>query len=198
MRARYGEHHGVDHPEHHTASAARRLAASGRVPPGRDIPPLADYRPQTYRLGPGDQLRIITFGEEQLTGEFRVDDGGRIAMPLLGSVPAGGRSPKQLETDIEAALQHQDFLKNPHVTVEVIAYRPIFVLGEVSKPGQYPYQPGMTFLTAVAIAGGFTYRAVQDYGTVVRTLNGTASTGRVTQSSFLAPGDVVQVLERNF
>ncbi len=82
--------------------------------------------------------------------------------------------------------------------MEVIAYRPIFVLGEVSKPGQYPYQPGMTFLTAVAIAGGFTYRAVQDYGTVVRTLNGTASTGRVTQSSFLAPGDVVQVLERNF
>ena len=162
------------------------------------LPALPEYRPQTYRLGAGDQLRVITFGEQQLTGEFRVDDQGRIAMPLIGSVLAAGRSPAELETEIAGALSRGDYLKNPHVTVEVTAYRPIFVLGEVSKPGQYPYQPGMTFLTAVAVAGGFTYRAVQDHATVVRTISAKATKGEVFQSSFLAPGDVVQVLERFF
>lgn len=166
--------------------------------PGRDLPDVPEYRPQSYALGPGDQLRVITFGEEQLTGEFRVDDQGRIGFPLIGSVNAGGRSPKELETEISDALSKGDYLKTPHVSVEVIAYRPIFVLGEVTKPGQYPYQPGMTFLTAVAVAGGFTYRAVRDYGSVVRTTKSTAVTGKVSERSFLAPGDVVQVLERYF
>lgn len=166
--------------------------------PGRSLQPIPDYRPGTYRLGPGDQLRIITFGEEQLTGEFRVDDEGRIAMPLLGSLEAAGRTPQQLQRDIEADLTKGDYLTNPSVTVEVIAYRPIFVLGEVNKPGQYPYQPGMTFLTAVAVAGGFTYRAFQDYGAVVRTTGGEAREGRLLPNSFLAPGDVVKVLERYF
>ncbi len=166
--------------------------------PGSSTPELPPYRPQSYALGPGDQLRIITFGEEQLTGEFRVDDQGRIGFPLIGNVQAGGRNPKELETDIGTALTKGDYLRNPHVTVEVIAYRPIFVLGEVNKPGQYPYQPGMTFLTAVAVAGGFTYRAVQGYGTVVRTTSANVDSGRVSDRSFLAPGDVVQVLERYF
>lgn len=174
------------------------FAALAACTPGKMLPPLPAYRPVTYRLGPGDQLRVLVFGEEQLTGEFRVDDQGRIAMPLIGSVQASGHSPKELEDEIAASLTKGDYLKTPHVTVEVIAYRPIFVLGEVTKPGQYPYQPGMTFLTAVAVAGGFTYRAVEDFGTVVRTIDGKAVTGRVDQSSFLAPGDVVQVLERYF
>ncbi|MGI4802052.1 MAG: polysaccharide biosynthesis/export family protein [Janthinobacterium lividum] len=165
---------------------------------GHNLPPLPDYQAGAYRLGVGDLLRVLTFGEEQLTGEFRVDDQGQIAMPLIGSVPATGRSAKQLESDISRALVKGDFLKNPHITVEIIAYRPIFVLGEVAKPGQYPYQPGMTFLTAVAVAGGFTYRAVQEYGEVVRTNKGTAINGRVTSNTFLAPGDVVQVVERYF
>ena len=174
------------------------LALLASCAPGRDLPPLPDYMPRTYRLGSGDQVRIITFGEQQLTGEFRVDDQGRIALPLLGGVPAAERTPKELETQIAAGLDHGDYLKNPHVTVEVIAYRPIFVLGEVNKPGQYPFQPGMTFLTGVAVAGGFTYRAVQDYADAVRTLNGTVTEGLIVQSSFLAPGDVMKVLERRF
>ena len=141
---------------------------------------------------------MLTFGEEQLTGEFKVDDQGQIAVPLIGSITAAGKTAKQLESDVSRALVKGDYLKNPHVTVEVIAYRPIFVLGEVSKPGQYPYQPGMTFLTAIAVAGGFTYRAVKDYGEVVRPERGVATTGRVSTNTFLAPGDVVQVLERYF
>ena len=80
----------------------------------------------------------------------------------------------------------------------MIAYRPVFVLGEVAKPGQYPYQPGMTMLTGIAIAGGFTYRAFQDYAMVVRTLDNTSREGRVLPQSFIAPGDVIRVYERRF
>ena len=166
--------------------------------PGRDLQPIPAYQAGAYRLGVGDLLRVLTFGEDQLTGEFRVNDQGNIAMPLIGALPATGRSPRELEIDIGRALTKGDFLKNPHVTVEVIAYRPIFVLGEVAKPGQYAYQPGMTFLTAVAVAGGFTYRAVEDYGEAVRTSKGVATTGRVSTDTFLAPGDVIRVLERYF
>lgn len=166
--------------------------------PGRDLPPLQLYQPSSYRLGGGDQVRIIVFGEDQLTGEYRVDDQGRIAIPLLGEMGAVGLTTEALAAKIGAALKGRNLLRAPSVSVEVLAYRPIFVLGEVAKPGQYPYQPGMTVLTAVAIAGGFTYRAVKDYVSVVRTTNATSITGKEFPGSFVAPGDVVNVFERLF
>jgi polysaccharide biosynthesis/export protein len=166
--------------------------------PGGNLPPIPDYRAQGYRLGGGDQIRIITFGEDQLTGEFRVDDQGRIAVPLLGSIVAAGLSPQELETSMAQALRKRNLLRDPSVSVEVLAYRPIFVLGEVAKPGQYPYQPGMTVLTAVAIAGGFTYRGVQDYVSVIRTTGGNSVEGKAAPGSFVAPGDVVKIFERRF
>lgn len=166
--------------------------------PGRDLAPLPDYQVTSYRLGTGDQIRIITFGEDQLTGEFRVDDQGRIAIPLLGSVEAVGLTSQQLESSIAGALKQRKFLRDPSVAVEVLAYRPVFVLGEVAKPGQYPYQPGMSVLTAIAIAGGYTYRAYQDYVSVIRSTGGKAVTGNALPSAFIAPGDVVNVYERRF
>ncbi len=166
--------------------------------PGADLAPLPDYQAKGYGLGVGDQVRIITFGEDQLTGEFRVDDQGRIAMPLLGGVTAAGLTPQQLAGSITEDLRKRKLLRDPSVSVEVLAYRPIFVLGEVAKPGQYPYQPGMTVLTTVAIAGGFTYRGVQDYASVIRTTGGTAVEGVAVPSAFVAPGDVIKVFERRF
>lgn len=166
--------------------------------PGRDLPLLADYQTPAYRLGVGDRIRVVTFGEAQLTGEFQVDDQGRILLPLLGSFDAMGRTPEELGTSIAAGLKRRDLIRNPDVTVTVMAYRPIYILGEVARPGQFPYQPGMTLLTVVAIAGGFTYRAVQNYGSVIRTTNGVALEGKVTPSSFMAPGDVVKIFERLF
>ena len=166
--------------------------------PGRNLPPIPDYHAQGYHLGGGDQIRIITFGEDQLTGEFRVDDQGRIAVPLLGGIVAAGLSPQELETSMAQALRKRNLLRDPSVSVEVLAYRPIFVLGEVAKPGQYPYQPGMTVLTAVAIAGGFTYRGVQDYASVIRTTGGNSVEGKAAPGSFVAPGDVIKVFERRF
>lgn len=166
--------------------------------PGRDLPPLQPYAGGNYRLGVGDQVRIIVFGEDQLTGEFRVDDQGRIEIPLLGSVVAGGSTPSELGRSIGVQLKQRKFLRDPSVSVEIAAYRPFFVLGEVAKPGQYAYQPGMTVLTAIAVAGGYTYRAVTDYASIVRTRGESATTGKVSPASFVAPGDVITVFERLF
>jgi polysaccharide export outer membrane protein len=162
------------------------------------LPPISDVNAGEYHLGPGDQVRILTFGEEQLTGEFRVNARGDIALPLVGNVHAAGLTPDQLEQATKELLTRSKLYKNPSVTVEVINYRPVFVLGEVSHPGQYPYQPGMTVLTAVAVAGGFTYRAVEDVFSIVRTSNGQAVEGRAERQSLVQPGDVITVYERRF
>ena len=159
---------------------------------------LPDGDRAAYTLGPGDQVRIIVFGEDNLTGEFRVNDSGNIALPLVGSVHASGLPSSGLEAAVGAALRRENLVRNPSVAVEVIAYRPIYVLGEVNKPGQYAYQPGMTVVTAVAVAGGFTYRAIEGYAAIVRTANGTAVEGRASRQSFVQPGDVITVFERRF
>jgi polysaccharide biosynthesis/export protein len=166
--------------------------------PGRGLAPLPPIASGVYRLGPGDQVRIITVGEDTLTGEFAVDDSGRIAVPMLGTMPAAGLSPEALGAVVAAALQRGGLVRAPSVSVEVIQYRPIFVLGEVNKPGEFPYQPGMTLLGAVALAGGFTYRAVESSAAVMRTLDGHRIEGRAYRDTALQPGDVVTVFERPF
>ncbi len=167
--------------------------------PGSDLAPMPDYTKSHYQLGSGDEVRIITFGEDQLTGEFRVDEQGEIAVPLLGEVNTADLTTQQLQQRITDDLKARKVLTDPSVSVQVLAYRPIFVLGEVARPGQYPYQPGMTMLTAVAVAGGFTYRAVQDYAEDIRTSNTKhADEGRIAPRSLIAPGDVVKVFQRRF
>lgn len=166
--------------------------------PGRGLPDLASAMPEAYRLGPGDVIRLITFGEDSLTGEFRVSDSGMIALPLVGVVRAAGLSSDALATSVGEALVRANLLLAPSVSAEIITYRPIFVMGEVSKPGQYPYQPGMTVVTAVAVAGGFTYRAFNDYASIVRTQDGEAAEGKATRQSFVQPGDVISIFERRF
>ena len=179
------------------------VVLAGCSGPGTDLPALPDVPERTYRLGAGDQVRILVFGEDQLSGEYRVNDTGRIALPLIGAVRAAGASTTELESTVAGGLKRAGMLRDPSVAVEVIAYRPIFVLGEVNKPGQYPYQPGMTVVTAVAVAGGFTYRAVDDYAAVVRTFDpgtpqGRAIEGKAYRQTFVQPGDVITIFERRF
>lgn len=191
-------------------SLSRRLALIGLVAapvagligcsgPGAGLPPVPDVNTSVYTLGSGDQIRIITFGEQQLTGEFRVDAAGDIALPLVGEVHAGGLTPKQLEGAVGQALTRSKLYRNPSVSVEVINYRPIFILGEVVRPGQYPYQPAMTVVTAAAVAGGFTYRAVTNRFSIVRTSTRQSTTeGGAGRETFVQPGDVITVFERVF
>ena len=108
--------------------------------PGRDLPVFESARPEAYRLDVDDQIRIVTYGQEQLTDDFRIADDGTIAVPLLGTVQAQGLSTAQLGERIATGLRDKKLLRDPSVSVEITAYRPIFVLGEVAKPGQYPYQ----------------------------------------------------------
>jgi polysaccharide biosynthesis/export protein len=166
--------------------------------PGHDLRPLPGLSGGEYRLAPGDMVRIITYGEDPLTGEFRVSEEGMIALPLAGSVKAAGQTPRGLGEAVAAMLKKRGMLTRPSVSVEVSAYRPIYVLGEVNKPGQYPYQPGMTVVSAAAVAGGFTYRAVEDYASVVRTEDGDSVDGKVLRDGLIQPGDVITVFERKF
>ncbi|MES2196470.1 MAG: polysaccharide biosynthesis/export family protein [Pseudomonadota bacterium] len=150
-----------------------------------------------YRLDAGDRLRVVVYGQEGLTNTYAIDAGGAITMPLIGSVPARGKTPAGLAADISARLRN-GFIREPSVAVEIEAYRPFFILGEVAAPGQYPYVPNMTVESAVAIAGGFSPRALRDRVTI--THNDPAGSMRtiVPLGTALSPGDTVLVGERWF
>lgn len=166
--------------------------------PGGSLPPLPPPTSAAYRLGPGDQVRIITLADDQMTGAFRVNDTGAIALPMLGPIQASGLTTVQLEQVLAGALAKAQLIQNPSVSVEVTAYRPIFVLGEVNRPGEFPYQPGMTVVSAVAVAGGYTYRAIEDRASVVRSVNGVTTEALATRQSIVQPGDVITIYERRF
>jgi len=166
--------------------------------PGGNLPPLPPLGNAAYTLGPGDQVRIITFGEQTLTGQFAVEDSGKIAIPLLGPTMAAGLTTNQFADTVAEQLRKKNIIRDPSVSVGIVSYRPIFVIGEVNKPGEYQFRPGMTVLTAVALAGGFTYRAIEDTASVVRTLDGKPLEGRADRATPLRPGDVVTIFERVF
>lgn len=151
----------------------------------------------SYRLDAGDKLRVVVYGQEGLTNSYAIDAGGSITMPLIGAVPARGRTPAGLAGDIAARLRN-GYIREPSVAVEVESYRPFFILGEVSAPGQYPYVPNMTVESAVAIAGGFSPRAKRDVVTVTHTEAGGSMRAVVPLGTPLAPGDTVFVGERWF
>jgi polysaccharide biosynthesis/export protein len=150
-----------------------------------------------YRLDAGDKLRVVVYGQEGLTNTYAIDAGGSITMPLIGQVPARGRSPAALAAEISAKLRN-GYIREPSVAVEIEAYRPFFILGEVQAPGQYPYVPNMTVESAVAIAGGFSPRAKRDAVTLTHTDGGGAARAVVPLGTSLSPGDTVYVGERWF
>jgi polysaccharide biosynthesis/export protein len=150
-----------------------------------------------YHLDAGDKLRVVVYGQEGLTNTYAIDASGAITMPLIGSVPAKGRTTAGLASEITAKLRN-GYIREPSVAVEIDSYRPFFILGEVQAPGQYPYVPNMTVESAVAIAGGFSPRARRDVVTLTHT--DTRGVGRyeVPLGTSLKPGDTVQVGERWF
>src|SRR4030088_3394476 len=150
-----------------------------------------------YRLDAGDKLRVVVYGQEGLTNTYAIDAGGSITMPLIGSVPARGRTPAGLAADITGRLRN-GYIRDPSVAVEIEAYRPFFILGEVAAPGQYPYVPNMSVESAVAIAGGFSPRARRDRVTLTHTDGSGSSRIVVPLGTSLSPGDTVLVGERWF
>ena len=150
-----------------------------------------------YRLNAGDKLRVVVYGQEGLTNTYAIDAGGSITMPLIGLVPARGRTPAGLAAEITGKLRH-GYIRDPSVAVEIEAYRPFFILGEVAAPGQYPYVPNMSVESAVAIAGGFSPRAQRDRVTLTHTDSSGSMRVAVPLGTALSPGDTVLVGERWF
>jgi polysaccharide export outer membrane protein len=168
---------------------------------GGDLPDLPPATENMYHLGAGDQVRVITYDEAQLSDTFTVGSDGNIAFPLVGNVRAAGLTPNELAAQLTHSLQAGKLISRPSVSVQVAQYRPVSILGEVDHPGQYPFEPGMTMLDAVALGGGFTYRAVTGYASDVRSGDHAASgpmEGKIYRSTVLQPGDVVTIYERYF
>ena len=157
----------------------------------------AEPVPTAYTLDSGDRLRVVVFGQDGLTNSYAVDTAGNITMPLIGPVRARGHTTTEVSAALVARLR-QGFLREPHVAVEVEAYRPFFILGEVTFPGQYPYVANMTVETAVAIAGGFGPRAFRQSVEVSRPVDGAAVRQTVPVNTLVRPGDTVVVAERWF
>jgi polysaccharide export outer membrane protein len=151
-----------------------------------------------YRLGPGDEIRVAVFGQKQLSARYRIAADGHIAIPLLKPIAATGLTPDALAQRIATRLTQAGLLAHPAVAVEIRRYRPFYILGEVRRPGAYPFQPGMTVLTAASIAGGFTDRAAEQRFLVIRSRNGEPHRFSARADSAIAPGDVIKVRERHF
>ncbi|MDQ0541578.1 polysaccharide export outer membrane protein [Methylobacterium brachiatum] len=150
-----------------------------------------------YPLSAGDKLRVIVFGQDNLSNIYAVDGAGKIAMPLIGTVQVGGQTTGQAARAIEVKLA-AGFVREPHVTVEVDTYRPFYILGEVTTSGQYPFVNGMTVETAVAIAAGFGPRAARDYAVLTRDTGSGLVSGIVPMTYSVRPGDTIVVKERFF
>ncbi|ABQ39696.1 MAG: polysaccharide biosynthesis/export family protein [Bradyrhizobium sp.] len=164
------------------------------VMPAGYTPPRYDA---AYHLDAGDRLRVVVYGQEGLTNTYAIDASGAITMPLIGSVPARGRTTAGLAAEIAAKLRN-GYIREPSVAVEIEAYRPFFILGEVQAPGQYPYVPNMTVESAIAIAGGFSPRARRDVVTLTHTDASGVARYEVPLGTSLKPGDTIQVGERWF
>lgn len=150
-----------------------------------------------YHLGADDKVRVITFGEESLSGEFLISGSGKVAMPLIGEVQAAGLTVSEFQQKLESALK-EGYLKDPRVSVEVLTYRPFYILGEVQKPGEYPYTNGLTVLNAVATANGFTYRANTKKVFIKRADSTAEEKYPLNSQTPVAPGDTIRISERYF
>lgn len=190
-----------------TVRKRQRLTVALALAVAAAVSSCSSYRPapkafheatiQPYRVDSGDRLRVTVFDQKDLSNTYSVDQAGYVAFPLIGSVAARGRTLQELEGMIATQLQ-KGYLRNPDVSIEVDRYRSIFVMGEVGQPGQYTYVPGMTVQNAIALAGGYSPRALQANADVTRKINGEILTGRVLISDPVLAGDTIYVRERLF
>lgn len=174
-----------------------QVACAAGIAPGQTILATDDASVPEYTLGPGDKLRVIVFGEEALTGEFVVGDAGRVALPLIGEVQAAGNTIVQFQGIVESRLR-DGFINEPRVSIEVQNYRPFYILGEVGKPGEYPFTNQLNVLNAVATAGGFTYRADTRRVFIRRANEEKETEVPLTSITAVAPGDTIRIAERIF
>lgn len=173
---------------------ARRSEKAGNEAPSLSLS--GDTRVH-YTLGPGDKIRVTVYQEPDLSGEFEVDVDGAVSLPLIGEVRALDHTIRQLEHRIEERLA-DGYLRTPRVSIDVLNYRPFYILGEVKEPGSYAYVSGMTVLKAVVLAGGFTYRARENRLRITRASDPERREHLASKDTPVLPGDIIRVPERYF
>lgn len=178
---------------------AALAACQGReIPPPPVMPKGEGRQVFQYRLGPGDKLAVKVFGQDDLSGEFEIGADGQLSMPLIGQVDAAGLTVAELRARM-VELYNENYLVDPQVTIEVANYRPFFILGQVRNPGSFPYQSGLNMRQAVALAGGYTNRALHEPMIVIRNNEEDVPTRySVTQDYPVLPGDTIEVQRRLF
>jgi polysaccharide biosynthesis/export protein len=172
-----------------TSVAAQTAAAQTPAPPAASA--------ATYVLGSSDRIRLKVYGEPDISGEYEIDAGGNVSVPLAGHIKAAGSTTRQLEKSITSALS-KGIVRDPRVNVEIVSYRPYYILGEVKKSGEYPYRLGLTVMDAVASAGGFTYRANENKIYLRRAGAGVEEVYALDAPVPVFPGDNIRVPERYF
>jgi protein involved in polysaccharide export with SLBB domain len=151
----------------------------------------------SYHLGSGDKLKITVFNQQDMSGEYTIDGTGNLSFPLIGTITAKNLTLSEFEHKLKEKLA-PDYLLNPKIAIQVLNYRPFYILGEVKNPSAYPYVSGMSYLTAVAIAGGFTYRAKENFVYVIHSNDPEQKEVETNLEASVMPGDIIHVEERFF
>ena len=180
-----------------TVLTAALLVGTAKPSFAQDAAPSATPAALDYKLGVADKVRILVYNEPNLTGEYLVNANGAIAFPLIGDVAAAGHTATEIKDLITAQLSN-GYLRDPQVSIDILSYRPFYILGEVNKPGEYPYEEGISVLKAVAAASGFTYRADERHVFIKRAGKDTESEYNLSGDIQLQPGDTVRIRERFF
>ncbi len=163
-----------------------------------DAPPLEVAAPSPYRLGPGDVVQLAVFGDPTISGTYRLDDTGRISVPLAGAVDLGGRTVREGELTVAQRMRAEGVLTDPRIALNIVHYRNVYVMGEVQRGGGFEFTPGMTAVQAIALAGGFSARAQRETFLVTRAGTGDGIARRARADTALEAGDVVTIPERWF
>ena len=174
--------------------------ASACGPSLAGLHPLPTADSDLYRLAVGDELRILVPG---LTSDlpnqtFVVNDQGEVTLPLAGPVPVAGNTISQLEANVATLLVQRQILVSPTVSIQPVRLRPIYILGEVRNPGEYPFRPNMIAINAISLAGGYTFRANQRKLAIIRQIEGRMVTSVAIETTPIQPGDTLRVVERAF
>ena len=151
----------------------------------------------SYRLGTGDKIHLNIFDQPDLTGDYVVDATGYVQLPLVGQVKAAGETIRDFQKEVTAKLS-DGFLKDPNVSIQIVNYRPFYIMGEVNRPGEYPYVSGMSILNAVVLAGGYTYRADESDAYIRRNGSTKEISVPADETTKVQPGDIIRISERFF
>jgi polysaccharide export outer membrane protein len=186
----------ADAPAPNNSVTSQPRYAAMAPPPQNETVTVVGLRPSedtSYRIDTGDTVHVTVFGETDLSGSFEIDSQGYVRLPLIGPVPAAGLSTYGLETRITASLVQGGYLLSPRVNVEVTTNRPFYIIGEVAKPGQYPYVNAMSVPNAIALAGGYTAQAAESAVTIRHQGETKGQNMPADASTRIRPGDVVRV-----